>query len=364
MNKRARTSYRSAPVAISAQVHQTNGQQGIWLKGREFIMDVNNAAGYVNTAAVLRPTDYSVFSWLASIARKFNNYKFRDVRLTYEPTCASTQVGSVGLYFDPDPSNTGPATWSAFVNTGANTHGAPWVRHTLQVPIRDFAARKEYYTKDEYPDLNAPSAPIIDPLEHYPGIYGVVTDNAAGAVGKLYLEYSISLWKSMSDSPPVTSLAGVALNPSIALNSGCGMIVKNTTGSGGIGVHHILGAGITGVTKTTLQPWAGFGYFEKSKVNNVLTVIQNVQLICTVGVSVVGGTAALPVFYVGQTNVTGDVTVVRKLWDSGAGTASMAAVYTLKLTKGWTFAITCQSGVAEIAADTITLSPFVRELDQ
>ena len=70
-------------MAVTAQVHQTSGQQGIWLRGREFLANINGSPAYSKSVNVLRPTDYGVFSWLASIARKFNNYKFRDLRLIF-----------------------------------------------------------------------------------------------------------------------------------------------------------------------------------------------------------------------------------------------------------------------------------------
>ena len=368
MYKRARTTSKYAPVAVTAQVHQTSGQQGIWLRGREFLANINGSAAYSKSVNVLRPTDYGVFSWLASIARKFNNYKFRDLRLIFEPTCASTAIGSVGIFFDPDPSNTGPANWSAFVNTGANTHGAPWVRHQLIVPKRDFASRKEFYVKDEYPELNAPSAPVIDPLEHYPGIYGYAVEGQVDAapVGKLYLEYSISLWKSMSDSPPCWSVSQNSLNPVVAQNSGAGMFVTKATNAAGPGITQLYGYDAGAGQRITTTD-AGFGYFSKNATTGVLTAVQTVEVCICIGAAAAGGTVAQPFIFLNGADITGVAAKCQKLWmspDPAGTTATVQVSYLVKITKGDTFFVRVTTGTAACNSFAMTITPCVFGLNQ
>lgn len=366
MYKSTRTTVARAPVGVSANVTQLLGHQGVWLKGREFLGDVHCHGGaYVQESRVLRPTDYSVFSWLGPIATKFNNYKFRSLAIVYEPSCPSSTAGSVGVYFDPDPSNTGPANWSAFTNTGVNAHGAPWSRLYLPVSSRNLNDRRELYTKSEYPNLNAAAQPIIDPLEHFAGIYGVVVDGGdpnVNVFGKWYLEYSISLWKPVSDSPPVTSLSGNNLNPVVASNSGTGMFVSNVASFSGT-EFNVIGHRV-GVSNM-LYYWSGFGYFERHAATGLLTVLQDVELLCCIEASCNGGgTVTGPKFYVNSVSIN-NTPSCHEVWLLGSGAANMAAVFNLRLRKGENFAVSCNhNNSGNVTVVKLMLAPYVFGLDQ
>ena len=196
---------------------------------------------------ILRPTDSDLFSWVASIARKFEEFKFSSLRFVYEPHCSTATNGAVGLFFDGDPTHTPPANWNNFINTGANVHGAPWAKHVLQVPNFLCSSRASYYTQSEFPDANANNALGVranDPLEYFPGIYGWVCEgtlvgaapNNVQALGKVYLEYTCSFKTQNVDGFNITSLGGAQLSAESAINSGSGYLNSLGTFSAGAGV--------------------------------------------------------------------------------------------------------------------------------
>ena len=193
---------------------------------------------------------------------------------TYEPQCTTNTTGCVGVYFDPDPTNTPPTTWQTFTNTGANCHGAAWAKHQLIVPRRYYADRKQYYVPDQYADANAQvsqarnttSLVPIDPLEYYPGNVGVCSVGVLGTggqyltLGKLYLDYVITFQKATIDTVPRNAVAGLGypvaanmpislktgkqVSPYFAQNSGSGMyILLNNTG-----VAPVFGVSVQGET--------------------------------------------------------------------------------------------------------------------
>lgn len=278
-----RTRYVSAPVAVSSSVEQTTGQKSITLRGREFVTDVTvvfpgtgdgQSSLYTVNSTRISPTDSNLFSWLTAIAEKFEEYKLYGLAFTYEPQCTTNTTGCVGVYFDPDPTNTPPTTWQTFTNTGANCHGAAWAKHQLIVPRRYYADRKQYYVPDQYADANAQvsqarnttSLVPIDPLEYYPGNVGVCSVGVLGTggqyltLGKLYLDYVITFQKATIDTVPRNAVAGLGypvaanmpislktgkqVSPYFAQNSGSGMyILLNNTG-----VAPVFGVSVQGET--------------------------------------------------------------------------------------------------------------------
>lgn len=243
--KRSRNVF--APVATTSAVNYSTANRVINLSGREFVQDVVSAIGTSSAFAcqskLLRPTDGDLFSWLCSIAKKFEEFKFHQLRFIYEPQVPSTVSGQVGLFFDGDPTHLQPGNWNGFVNTGANAHGAVWAKHVLNVPPWLFSSRKSYYTISEFADANATttgtfgSAPAkaADPMEYFPGLFGVVSEGVSGTaqagvvIGKVYLEYNISLKTQNVDGYNITTSNGSVANTELATNSGSGYFFKLST---------------------------------------------------------------------------------------------------------------------------------------
>lgn len=235
-----RSKRESAPVASTTSVNYEAANRKITLSGREFIQTLKSSSTigkFESTYNLMRATDYTLFSWLGGIADKFENFKFSKLQFVYEPQCPTTTPGSIALWYDADPTHVAPANWNNMINTGANVHGAPWAKHVFPVPWHLFSARRSYYCKNEYDDANRKIinnfAVPTDPLEYYPGCYGFCSqdDSAAGtALGKIYLDYTVSLESQNIDSWTQTSLiADSPLSIEAAANAGTGLIVAGGT---------------------------------------------------------------------------------------------------------------------------------------
>lgn len=220
--KRSRTSSFAAPVAQSSSVLSRYPFARISLSGREYISVVQSTAdGSFSCGGLpITPTNPSVFPWLAPIAQQFSEYMFNSLRFVYEPVANTSVSGSVALRFDPDPTNANPTSWKDVTATGVSVHGAPWARHVLPIPTKHLHSRKTYYVRDVSQVSNP--ADVIDPLEHYPGRFAIATEGVSGSagfavieVGRIYLEYSITLMKAEPAWGPVNRLTA----PSVFLSS-------------------------------------------------------------------------------------------------------------------------------------------------
>lgn len=279
MAMRKRTRNMTAPVASTSSVNYNAVNRVITLTGREYWSDiVVTGTSFTTQSRLLRPTDSDLFSWSAQIAAKFEEFKFSSLKFRFEPQVSTNTAGSVGLYFDGDPTHNPPANWNNFINTGANTHAAVWAPITLNVPAYLFASRASYYTRSEFEDANSSQAVgqrPTDPLEYYPGVFGWVAEGApAGTLGKVYIEYTCSYKTQNVDGFNLTSTSGALISGEEVANSGAGYWYKCTTFS----------PNPFGATPLSFEH-AGTNYFadEKRTIGGILTpvkrIVQNVDLI-------------------------------------------------------------------------------------
>lgn len=382
MYKRSRT--EKAPVATTSSVNYQIAQRKIGLAGREYYTTVSTPGtnAFLEKGTLLRPTDYGLFSWLGTIAKKFEEFKFISLRFVYEPQCATTQVGSVGMYFDGDPTHVRPATWNNFINTGANVHGAPWAKHVLDVPSHLFRSRNSYYTKNEFSDANGATALSstqavpTDPLEYYPGIFGfVVADTGVGtpgALGKIYLEYSIELKTQSIDGYTITNLTGdKVLSSEVADNSGVGYFVRGKAAYPAAAETFLIGG-----TGATLAPYdhAGDLYFDIPKLGGYYTARQDLELLVTIGCGSGGNITNLKLDTIrnGITTLDADMRTLSQEQTSGLvgykyfynvpagfGATAIAHHALIKLEKGDQIRIKSTGPVGGLSSWNIVFSPTV-----
>lgn len=296
--KRSRTMY--APVAQTRSVNYKSVNRLVTISGREFIFDVgaNAVPGgslYNASSRLLRPTDSQLFSWLSGIARKFEEFKFSNLKFVYEPQVSSTEAGQVGLYFDGDPTHLAPGNWNNFINTGANSHGAVWAAQQLVVPKWLYASRASYYTLSEFSDVNqassvTPMANPTDPMEYFPGIFGCVSEGVTAAqptaktLGKVYLEYTVSLKTQNVDGYNITNTVGTSTSGEEVVNSGFGLFYKHLGTPAWPQANGFIYGGPLDYTVSQ----AGSGYHKRVTVANVKHSITTQDVVLLVSCRVTG----------------------------------------------------------------------------
>lgn len=379
--KRSRTSY--APVAKTSSVNLQVARRSIILSGREFWQTITGNTTYGCQSQLLRPTDSSLFSWLAAIAKKFEEFKFLSLKFVYEPQCATSKSGTVGLFFDGDPTHVAPANWNNFINTGANVHGAVWDSHTFVVPPHLYRSRKSYYTRSEWDDINEQQLSLsnnpafqkpTDPLEYYPGIFGVCTAECAdtNAIGKVYVEYSIMLASQNVDGFNVTPItADRVLSTEVAINSGSGQYGVASAFPGVAETYLIGGAANTRPTMS----WAGDDYFVRP-ANGYWTAKADMEVIFH---SLIGAGAAITnlrldtirggvtTAAVNMSGMVQDQTATligcREVYLLGLAGVAVNIAYSLKLDKGDQIQIHTTGNAAGLNSYKYTITPFVFRLN-
>lgn len=187
-----------APVAQSLQMRSAAPKYvplpdgNILVKHREMIgySAISTTGFSVDTDCpmFMSPSDPGTFPWLATIAKSYEKWRPRKVRLIYVPLCPTTRPGNIIMAFDYDPSDALPVTAIEMEQNKTSVSGPIWHEATLELSVRDMLDNvKAYYT-----------GPVSTPADRrmaYGGQFVIAYDglDSTATVGKFYLDYEIEL---------------------------------------------------------------------------------------------------------------------------------------------------------------------------
>lgn len=205
--RRAAAPYqRTAPVTSKVQVPVAQALQmrsaapryvplpdgNILVKHREMIgySAISSTGFSVDTDCPLfmSPSEPGTFPWLASIAKSYEKWRPRKVKLIYVPLCPTTRPGNIIMAFDYDPSDNLPVTAVEMEQNKTSISGPIWHEISLELSTRDMLENvKAYYT-----------GPVSTPADRrlaYGGQFIIAYDglDSTAMVGKFYLDYEIEL---------------------------------------------------------------------------------------------------------------------------------------------------------------------------
>jgi hypothetical protein len=75
------------------------------------------------------------FPWLAKLARRYEQYRFKRLKYEFRSVAASSTSGVVMMSFDYDPADAAPATKSEQAQTVPNTETNVWMNNDLSIPM-------------------------------------------------------------------------------------------------------------------------------------------------------------------------------------------------------------------------------------
>lgn len=213
--KRRRT--MMAPVSRTLRVAATRGvrsgrnRQSVTFTNREFFSNLTTPSDAATTFrvmvnALVNPANPQVFSWLASIADHFEEYKILKFKVIYEPSCTSSTTGQVVIGCDYDPQDPEPTDWSQVSSWKGAKHGSAWAPLTFYAD-KNIRRRSTYYTGvsslDDTTATNTEDVRETSAARLYVCHEGVTNNGVAFAantvIGKLYVEYKIKLFIPQSN---------------------------------------------------------------------------------------------------------------------------------------------------------------------
>lgn len=186
----ANDSMLAAPVSIATRrtgmaASVTNLSDGIVrIKHRAFIKPITSFSTFTAEKLSCNPGLSGSFPWLSKLARKYDMYRFVNLKYSYRSVTATSTPGVVMLSFDYDAADDAPTTKSKQAQTIPNAESNSWTNVDLVVRT-DSAWR---FTRPGILPANLDVKTYDLGSLFYSSVYGtgVVT-------GELYVEYTVEL---------------------------------------------------------------------------------------------------------------------------------------------------------------------------
>lgn len=273
-NKIAQPRRQQAPVSsgvvtVANKPKFTNMGEDIRVTHREYITDVSGVTTpfLVELSLRINAGNSSCFPWLSAIARRFESYKFRQLRFCYETETATAATGYVLITIDYDPRDPAPTSKIVAFNYESAIKGAPWQSFAHVSSIQNLSKRKTYFVAD----TGQPEADLYDTGNLYIALGGQAT---TAKVGEIWVEYVVDLMTPQLENNSVFQVnsekfvGGGALTPALPFGptptvarTGSSLVTYNNGNGNFVSVLtfpiqvlvtiHITGTVILGITFTT-----------------------------------------------------------------------------------------------------------------
>jgi hypothetical protein len=193
----------TAPVAFARVQRQrrpriTMGKRGevCTVRHSEYIGEVTGSTNFATTSYAVNPALPNLFAWLANIAARFEQYKFKKLNFRVETENPTSQGGSVMIAVDYDVLDSAPLTKQALMAYKSAVRTAPWERVDMPLDLaNDGGAYSLRYTRTGAIPTNADQK-TYDLCDLY-----IATQNCNGASLELYVDYEVELHTPQFGNP-------------------------------------------------------------------------------------------------------------------------------------------------------------------
>lgn len=208
-----------APVAIATKrtglaPRMVNRPSGvIEIAHRSFLCPITSANAFTASGFYVNPGLPGTFPWLAKLARRYEEYRFKKLRFEYRSVCATSTSGVVMMSFDYDAADALPTSKPQQAQTVPNSEINSWASNDLMIACD--AGWK--YIRAGTLSAN------LDVKTYDLGQMCLSTVYGTGVVtGELYVEYAVELRKptdGATTSGSLTSQTAVLTAPFGGVNA-------------------------------------------------------------------------------------------------------------------------------------------------
>lgn len=181
---------------------------------REFIGNVTGSVAFaIGSSFSVNPGLPGSFPWLSGIARNWEAYRFRKLRLCYYTRTGTGVPGSVIMAHDPDASDDAPASEQIMTTYECVKEDAPWKDICLDVrasSLHDIGPRK-------FVRVAGLAANQDIKLYDSGSLYVATVDGTAVSWGKLWVEYDVDFYTPQT--LPLGSSGGGSVSGATAMSA-------------------------------------------------------------------------------------------------------------------------------------------------
>jgi hypothetical protein len=286
-----------------------NSDDSVTIKHRELVAKVSGTANYTSSTISINPGLSSVFPWLSSQTTGWEKYRFNSLRASFVTRTGSATVGTMMMVPDYDAADLPPPNDIAASTYHGASDDAPWKDQEVNF---DMKRSKELFIR---------YGPLVANLDvktyDFANLFLITTDGAAVTWGRVYLEYSVTLYNSQFIQATGTGAAAqgtVGTTPALpfgtAPNVSGGSYVSSITSNGtnsvinfsnlSIGATYqfwvqCLGTGITAINSTGSMS----GFTLKTTLQNDIGSATSMNDLATL--TATSGSGTITVFATGTT---------------------------------------------------------------
>jgi hypothetical protein len=159
------------------------------IRHSEFVGDVvSTGASFQVYSYPIQPALATTFPWLATLAQRFETYRFQSLRFRYETQTATTSVGTVIMAVDYDAVDDAPTDKVQAMSYKSSVRTAAWDSVAFVAEVADLQRVLNHYTR--VATVAATDLKTYDVGNLHVCLQGV----AAATVGELYVDYDLALF--------------------------------------------------------------------------------------------------------------------------------------------------------------------------
>ena len=192
--KGSRASTTRAPVAVGNKTYSSkpryrNLGENMIVAHNEYIGDIvgSSSAFSISKTLILNPGNRASFPWLASIASRYESYKFIKLNYRFLTERPTTESGYVALVPDYDPSDAPPLNKTVAFQYESTAKSAPWENVTMVSRPQNLSKRKSYFVRTQ-PVFDAGELPLADTGNLFVCVGG---NSGAVTLGELWCDYEV-----------------------------------------------------------------------------------------------------------------------------------------------------------------------------
>jgi len=196
----------SVPVSYSNKITVQKPRIGrggsLIVTHAELLSDVVTDVGYKGGLNVfscsVNPGLQKVFPWLSNIARNFQEYKARSVKIIYISDCATSTAGQIMMTASYDASLSAPNNETDFSNYEGMVADNVWKCVELNLDKKGMNSQLHYYVRGTNPNtvIKNEDIKLLDCANIY---IAYINAPANATLGKLWIEYSFELLRPFSN---------------------------------------------------------------------------------------------------------------------------------------------------------------------
>lgn len=231
---------------MTQNVAQFSDNGSITFSHREFIADVSSSVDFQNRSHIINPGNASLFPWLSTIARNFEQYEFLGLIFEFKSTSATavgstnTGLGTVIMATDYDVIDDPYTTKQSMEVADFATSSAPCNDqiHPIECDPKQNVLQK-LYIQNAVDNASLPDDARFSVL----GNFQLATSGmqAVSTIGELWVSYHVRLTKPQLDTNSNSKYAYHATFSS-SINGLLSPVVEHTTVPGVIGRYSASGA--------------------------------------------------------------------------------------------------------------------------